>query len=260
MLIRSVPIDLVFESPANVQLEILPNHLIPFNKSIVILARQRIVKVTAPDEERHKLWLTALRYISESTVKLDDDRWATEMRARFEVLTSDLSIPERPLTPPLDEKVIRRDFVDRPDHRSGFFEEKPLPPSPPESFMRPPVVPRIPSNILTSSGALSMGHGSDSVRSESRPRGRSKSIRKVVESIRGRRSESVPGQTTVTEPQPEPFWRPPQTATTRQSGDGSHSREATSEVRSSDRQSLHLESEEVAADQMDMLLDRMAAI
>lgn len=226
-----VPVDLVFEAPANPLLEsCLPHHLQPFTRSIVILTRQRIVKVTAPDEERHRFWLTALRYISESVVKLDDANWAKDLRARFDVLATDLSIPSETM---LQQQLALayRDFEPGKDHLSmGFFTEKPLPPSPPRSMMTPPAVPRIPSNILEASGALSLRHDSDSMLREAR--------------------------------EPEQFWRPPQTATTHRSAHEIYSQDekgAASEVESS-RTSRHLDSEEVDMGQMESLVDKLVAI
>ena len=107
---RQVPVQLVFETSSNALFQdCLPNHLIPFKRSIVIVAPSRIVKITAPDEERHRLWLTALRYIAESTVKLDEETWATELRARFELLGSDdLSFPESSTTPAARELALLR--------------------------------------------------------------------------------------------------------------------------------------------------------
>lgn len=230
LLTHQVLVDLVFESPANALLEsCLPHHLQPFTKSIVILTRQRIVKVTAPDEERHRLWMTALRYISESTVKLDEVNWAKDLRARFDVLAEDLSIPSETM---LQEKLAMayRDFEPRKEHMSmNFFQEKALPPSPPRSMMTPPAVPRIPSNILEASGALSVRHDSDSMLREAQ--------------------------------EPEQFWRPPQTATTQRSAQEMFGHEKTdSDARSSARDSRNLESEEVAIDQMESLVDKLVAI
>jgi hypothetical protein len=149
---RQVPVNLVFETAANALFDnCLPTQLIPFKRSIVIVAPERIVKVTAPDEERHRMWLTALRYIAESTVKLDEDRWAAELRARFEVLSAtDLSFPSEyearaagGLLPPPTNLTTARAVS------PNLFEEKPLPPSPPRSTISrsthaitPPAVPR----------------------------------------------------------------------------------------------------------------------
>jgi hypothetical protein len=153
-------VDLVFETTANALFfDCLPTHQIPFKRSIVIVAPQRIVKLTAPDELRHRMWLTALRYISNSTVKMDEEKWATELRARFEALSaSELSFP--PDLDALGAGGILEDFDGSHEKRqkhvsSNFFEEKPLPPSPPRSTYQhsrtgtestpaitPPAVPR----------------------------------------------------------------------------------------------------------------------
>ena len=43
-----------------------------FGRSILILTPQRALKVTAPSRERHHVWLTALSFLSHSTLAMDD--------------------------------------------------------------------------------------------------------------------------------------------------------------------------------------------
>ena len=267
---RQVPVNLVFETASNALFEdCLPTQLIPFKRSIVIVAPSRIVKITAPDEERHRLWLTALRYIAESTVKLDEERWAAELRARFEILNAgDLSFPDiypraagANLPPP-----------DRQSEQAspGFFEEKPLPPSPPRSTLSrstntpaitPPAVPRwmkhgkqrsegISTTADTSSDFHLPSRGSDDEpvpalelpRIEAGQTSLDLEERERERASEGKRSESVP-----------------RTSEEEEEGDDDDGTE-TERAGGSQRDSRRLTSDEFAVDQIEMLVDRLGQI
>ena len=267
---RQVPVNLVFETSANALFEdCLPTNLVPFKRAIVIVAPQLVVKLTAPDEERHRMWLTALRYIADSTVKLDEEQWAAELRARFEVLSiGDLSFPD--INPQAAGAIVDLQGTQTKHDSSNIFEEKPLPPSPPRSTLShstkasaitPPAVPRwfrhskkrsegVSTTADTSSGFHLPSRGSDN---EPMPTleipktGAGQTSFDLDEGERGRdregrRSESVPGRSKEGESATD--------------DDGTE----TERGRHSQRDSRRLTSDEFGLDQIEMLVDRLGRI
>ena len=110
----------------------------PHDSSIVIVAPQKVLKITAPDETRHALWLTALQYIVDSTKKVNANAWPDVLAARL-----------MSLNPLLGGRKTGAASVPPPNTRLGvsLFADKPLPPSPPRlatasTVMTPPAVPR----------------------------------------------------------------------------------------------------------------------
>ena len=75
----------------------------PFNRSILILTPQRALKFTATSSERHLVWLTALSFLSQSTLGIND-------------LTDIPSVPRQDYLPPLS-----RDSNGFP-RRTPFFD------------------------------------------------------------------------------------------------------------------------------------------
>lgn len=117
----------------------------------MVVAPSKVLKVTAPDESRHNMWLTALQFLVDATKKVDDNGWPDVLAARLALLTSpldDLFNTSKPLPTPIDET------------RTNLVTNKPLPPSPPRSAtvsaaMRPPSVPRFPHHAREVSAGLS---------------------------------------------------------------------------------------------------------
>lgn len=278
-----VPVNLVFETTANALFfECLPTHLIPFKRSIVIVAPQRIVKLTAPDELRHRMWLTALRYIANSTVQMDEEKWASELRARFEALSaSELSFPPDDI---LGAGGLIDDFdrtkTGRTQIPSNFFEEKPLPPSPPRSTVQRSRSETESTPAITPPAVPRWQHGKQ----------RSEGVSTVEESdfrlpSRGSDNEPVPAINL-----PEPTSASPNVPTSKfarglrrvssaeeEQGEGEEVKtersssipritgaglepEAEGEASTSKRESRRLTSDEYEVDQMEMFVDRLGAL
>ena len=115
-----------------------PNTL-PHDQSIVIVSPQKVLKITAPDETRHVLWLTALQFLVDSIKKVDDSNWPDVLAARLASMNSliDTSIERRRVS-----TAPSRDNVQHVSH----VTDKPLPPTPPvlatrSTVMTPPSVP-----------------------------------------------------------------------------------------------------------------------
>ena len=267
---RQVPINLVFETSANALfIDCLPTHLIPFKRAIVIVAPQRVVKLTAPDEERHRMWLTALRYIADSTVKLGETQWAAELRARFEVLSvGDLSFPD--IYPHAAGTILDLQGTQTEHDSSNFFEEKPLPPSPPRSTlsrstkasaMTPPIVPRwFRHSKKRSEGMSTTADPSNDFHLPSRgsddepvptlelpKRGADQSSFDRDETERGQDGES------------RRFESVPEGSTEGQSASDDDGTQ-TERGRDSQRDSRRLTSDEFGLDQIEMLVDRLGRI
>lgn len=145
MLTLIVPIKLVFEVPNRLPIDgCIPAHNAPFDFSIVVVAPSKVLKVTAPDESRHNMWLTSLQYLVDSTKKVDARAWPDVLAARLALLTSPIGdmFTSKPLPTPADEEP-------------SSVLDKPLPPSPPRTIMRPPSVPRFPEHARHISAGLS---------------------------------------------------------------------------------------------------------
>jgi hypothetical protein len=137
-----VPIKLVFEVPNRLPLDgCIPAQNAPFDFSIVVVAPSKVLKVTAPDESRHNMWLTALQYLVDSTKKVDDKAWPDVLAARLALLTSQVEDMFKELPTPQEDQ-------DQEQETEVRIYDKPLPPSPPTSegpaIMRAPSVPRFP--------------------------------------------------------------------------------------------------------------------
>jgi hypothetical protein len=149
-----VPIKLVFETSNRLILDgCLPSQATTYDRSIVIVAPQKVVKVTAPDETRHALWLSALRYLVDSTRKVTADAWPELLAARLASLdTSQYNLASQRTR--LESRVTASGSatasgaIPSISHQPGVQGDKPLPPSPPRmlqtasSAMTPPAVPR----------------------------------------------------------------------------------------------------------------------
>lgn len=265
---RQVPVNLVFETSSNALFnDCLPTHLIPFKRAIVIVAPQRVVKLTAPDEERHRMWLTALRYIADSTVKLDEEQWAAELRARFEVLgVGDLSFPD--IDAHAAGAILDLRGTQTKHNSSNFFEEKPLPPSPPRSMISrstkgsaitPPAVPRwfrhgkkrsegVSTTADTSSDFHLPSRGSDD---EPVPTLEfSEAVATQGPNLEGERDREMDGNRSESVP------RGSEEEGSAVEDDGTE----TERGRRSQRDSRRLTSDEFGLDQIEMLVDRLGQI
>jgi Meiotic cell cortex C-terminal pleckstrin homology len=229
-----VPIKLVFEVSNRLVLDgCIPPHAMPHDRSIVVVAPQKVLKITAPDSIRHSLWLTGLQYLVDSTKKVNNADWPDVLAARLASLNPLLDANnERPVPVKLPVTVPSRDTA----LKSPFFvTEKPLPPSPPRletastmMIMTPPVVPRFshhaqqPSEGVSSSVAESEGFVAEGAATSKR----SESFKsKHVEPYTPSDQKHTPN--THTEEDPAPADDP---------------------------------SDELAVDQMEMLVDRLADI
>lgn len=188
----AVPIKLVFEVPNRLPLDgCIPAHTAPFDFSIVVVAPSKVLKITAPDESRHNMWLTALQYLVDATKKVDDKGWPDVLAARLALLTQpldDMFNTSKPLPRPIDEP------------RADLTINKPLPPSPPRSAtastaMRPPSVPRFPQHAREVSGGLSTTAESEAMAPSEA------GSRKAASSVRSQRVEPYsPSDKQISEP------------------------------------------------------------
>jgi hypothetical protein len=157
----------VFEVPNRLPLDgCIPAHAAPFDYSIVVVAPSKTIKMTAPDENRHNMWLTALQYLVDSTRKVDDASWPDVLAARLALLTHQIS-------PMFDEPLAAARPSTATDRRVQSATDKPLPPSPRDAdvvspIMRAPSVPRFSIHAREDSGGHSttadseaLGHLSD---------------------------------------------------------------------------------------------------
>ncbi|ETN41259.1 uncharacterized protein HMPREF1541_03194 [Cyphellophora europaea CBS 101466] len=155
---RKVPIKLVFEVPNRIPLDgCIPTHAAPYDYSIVVVAPSKVLKITAPDDTRHNMWLTALQYLVDATKKVNNDTWPDVLATRLALLTQpveDLFATDKPLPTPRSRQE------DHPDARASVATDKPLPPSPPRiatasTAMKPPSVPRFVQHGREQSAGLS---------------------------------------------------------------------------------------------------------
>lgn len=155
-----MPIKLVFEVPNRIPLDgCIPAYAAPFDYSIVIVAPSKVLKITAPDETRHNMWLTALQYLVDSTRKVDDASWPDVLAARLALLTQPMgALFDKPLPSPTAFEAPREPATSSMD--------KPLPPSPRDKavispIMRAPSVPRFSAHARDDSAAHSSAANSD---------------------------------------------------------------------------------------------------
>ncbi|RMD43292.1 hypothetical protein DV735_g1831, partial [Chaetothyriales sp. CBS 134920] len=84
---RRVPIKLVFEVSNRLVVDgCIPVHAMPHTESIVVVAPLQVLKITAPDETRHALWMTALQYLVDSK-KVPAQAWPDVLAARLSPLS-----------------------------------------------------------------------------------------------------------------------------------------------------------------------------
>ncbi|KAL9017294.1 MAG: hypothetical protein Q9185_005351 [Variospora sp. 1 TL-2023] len=69
---RKLPIQSVLDVPDDTPMPRSAGNPSNFGYSILILTPQRALKFTAPDLERHRIWLTALSYLSRSALGVED--------------------------------------------------------------------------------------------------------------------------------------------------------------------------------------------
>ncbi|RMZ90839.1 hypothetical protein DV736_g1928, partial [Chaetothyriales sp. CBS 134916] len=85
---RRVPIKLVFEVSNRLVVDgCIPAHAMPHNESIVVVAPLQVLKITAPDETRHALWMTALQYLVDSK-NIPAHAWPDVLATRLSPLSS----------------------------------------------------------------------------------------------------------------------------------------------------------------------------
>ncbi|RMZ79660.1 hypothetical protein DV738_g3157, partial [Chaetothyriales sp. CBS 135597] len=98
---RRVPIKLVFEVSNRLVADgCIPVHALPHNESIVVVAPLQVLKITAPDETRHALWMTALQYLVDSK-KIPAQAWPDVLAARLSPLSSTGDGVTKSIRPPL---------------------------------------------------------------------------------------------------------------------------------------------------------------
>ncbi|RMZ84075.1 hypothetical protein DV737_g1295, partial [Chaetothyriales sp. CBS 132003] len=104
---RRVPIKLVFEVSNRLVVDgCIPAHAMPHNESIVVVAPLQVLKITAPDETRHALWMTALQYLVDSK-NIPAHAWPDVLAARLSPLSSVGGAVVKPIRPSLLPVPVR---------------------------------------------------------------------------------------------------------------------------------------------------------
>lgn len=104
-----------------------------FNRSILILTPQRALKFTATSIERHYVWLTALSFLSHSSMGIND-------------LTSLPPVPREEFAPPAPTAALRRNPI-RDSIRVAKGRPRPTPKGK-HAFTGQPPVPELPTSGL----------------------------------------------------------------------------------------------------------------